>query len=73
MLVAGGINQASYILGSAELYDPSPPAITSPLTGTATAGLPFSYQFEGAGATSLEPEAPSIFRSARAGVALRRG
>jgi hypothetical protein len=51
VLVPGGFNGAS--LASAELYNPLPPVITSPLSATATIDLPFSYQFEAIGATSL--------------------
>jgi hypothetical protein len=37
VLVAGGVN-TSGVLASAELYDPGPPIITSPLFATATVG-----------------------------------
>jgi hypothetical protein len=58
VLVAGGGSDDEYSgflpLVSAELYDPSAPAIISPQLATATVGLPFSYQFEAPGAPSLE-------------------
>jgi len=58
VLVAGGESDGgSYgpiILASAELFDPAPPAIISPLAAIATVGLAFSYQFEAQVATSLE-------------------
>ena len=55
VLVAGGRDSSRNPIASAELYDPAlqPPVITSPLTATATVNLPFSYQFEAIGATSL--------------------
>ena len=52
VLVAGGLDDTA--LASAELYDPALPVITSPLAASATIGLPFSYQFEATGATSLD-------------------
>ncbi len=39
---------------SAELYISTSPIITSPLVATGTTGLPFSYHFENANATSLD-------------------
>ena len=36
------------------------PLITSPLVATATVGLPFSYQFEATGATSLAVDASTL-------------
>jgi Putative Ig domain/Galactose oxidase, central domain/Kelch motif len=58
VLVPGGFNGAS--LASAELYNPLPPVITSPLSATATVDLPFSYQFEAIGATSLAVDDKSL-------------
>ena len=53
VLVAAG-EVISGVSASAELYDPlAPPLIMSPLAATGTVGLPFSYQFEATGATSL--------------------
>ncbi len=52
VLVAGGIDDGVY-LASAELFDPSPPLIFSPLAATGTVGFPFSYQFEALVASSL--------------------
>jgi hypothetical protein len=54
VLVAGGQDNNSNVLASAELYSPSAPVITSPLAATTTVGVPFSYQFEATGATSLD-------------------
>jgi hypothetical protein len=53
VLVVAGQDGSLGIFASAELYDPAPPVITSPLTATATVDPPFSYQFEAPGATSL--------------------
>ena len=53
VLVAGGLDSTGNALASAELYDLGPPVITSPLVATGTVGLPFTYQFEASGATSL--------------------
>jgi hypothetical protein len=55
VLVAGGRDSSSNVSASAELYDPAlqPPLIISPLAATGTVSLPFSYQFEATGATSL--------------------
>jgi hypothetical protein len=53
VLVAGGLDSTGNPLASAELYDPGPPIITGPLVATGTVGLPFSYQLEATGATSL--------------------
>jgi Putative Ig domain/Galactose oxidase, central domain/Kelch motif len=55
VLVAGGLG-AGGALASAELYNSTslaPPVITSPLVATGTVGLPFVYQLEASGATSL--------------------
>jgi len=52
-LVAGGYS-SGVPSASAELYTVGPPVITSPLSATATVGIPFSYQFEATGATSLD-------------------
>ena len=53
VLVAGGLDNTGNAIASAELYDQGPPLITSPLVATGTVGLPFTYQFEASGATSL--------------------
>ena len=55
VLVAGGVDSSFNASASAELFDPSiqPPVIISPLAATGTVSLPFSYQFEATGATSL--------------------
>ncbi len=52
VLVAGGDGSSGF-LANAELYDSSKPIITSPLAAMGTVSLPFSYQFEATGATSL--------------------
>ena len=52
VLVAGGHDASNY-LASAELYGSVTPPITSPLAATGTVGLPFVYQLEASGATSL--------------------
>jgi hypothetical protein len=53
VLVAGGYDSNLNTTATAELFVSSPPVITSPLVATGTVGLPFSYQFEATGATSL--------------------
>ncbi|MGH8094559.1 MAG: kelch repeat-containing protein [Chthoniobacterales bacterium] len=53
VLVAGGVDNTNSPLASAELYDASAPLITSPLVAMGTVNIPFSYQFETIGATSL--------------------
>jgi len=53
VLVAGGLDNTANAIASAELYDLGPPLIISPLVATGTVGLPFTYQFEASGATSL--------------------
>jgi hypothetical protein len=55
VLAAGGVGTSGALV-SAELYGSTslaPPVITSPLVATGTVGLPFTYQFEASGATSL--------------------
>ncbi len=53
VLVAGGIESGGVVSASAELYASASPSIISPLEATATVDLPFSYQFEATGATSI--------------------
>ena len=52
VLVVGGQNLTAY-LASAELYASAAPVIISPLAASGTLGLPFVYQFQATGATSL--------------------
>ena len=60
VLVAGGLDLNGNFSASAELYDSSPPIITSPLFAMCTVDLPFSYQFEAIGATSLDVDLSTL-------------
>jgi Putative Ig domain/Galactose oxidase, central domain len=60
VLVAGGLDSTGTASASAELYASVPPSIISPLEATATGDLPFSYQFEATGATSIGVDEPAL-------------
>ena len=54
LFAVGGVSAPGMTeLATVEIYTPAPPLITSPLVATGTVGLPFTYQFETIGATSL--------------------
>ncbi|MGH8094557.1 MAG: Kelch repeat-containing protein [Chthoniobacterales bacterium] len=52
--VAGTAVPGATPLATVEIYTEPTPVITSPLVATGTVGLPFVYQFETSGATSLD-------------------